>query len=290
MTSTDGTIVGTTKILDHGSPLDRWNLVILSEGYRSDQLDNFHLRALELTTRLVQTPPFDSHAEAINVYRVDVASTDAGADDPDRCGSGVRVKTYFDGRYCSDGVTHRALDVDEDLAQTVAFNELLETRAVLVTVNSPAWGGIGDAVHGVAVCSDHPHAFEIALHELGHAAFNLADEYCTDDPSHRRHPAVEPQEANVTINSNPGTIKWGSLITPVIPVPTTSNQDCNRCDPQPSPVVDGAVGAFEGGDEFACGVYRGEFQCIMRDPRFALCAVCQQQIGAVLSPYLPPLP
>ena len=82
-------------------------------------------------------------------------------------------------------------------------------------------------VHGaVATFSKAPGAMEIALHEMGHTAFGFADEYeyyagCGIDVGHDHHPGTEPSQPNVTINPNRGTIKWGSLILPTTPVPTT---------------------------------------------------------------------
>ena len=58
-----------------------------------------------------------------------------------------------------------------------------------------------------------PAANEIALHEMGHTAFGLADEYeyfagCGGEAGHDHHPAVEPTEPNVTVDTNRATIKW----------------------------------------------------------------------------------
>ena len=45
---------------------------------------------------LFATPPFDELQSAINVFRVDVSSTDSGADDPTACpgGTGATARTY----------------------------------------------------------------------------------------------------------------------------------------------------------------------------------------------------
>ena len=43
MSASDGYVVGTTKIVDHGSDSVRWNLVILGDGYRAAH----HLPALQ---------------------------------------------------------------------------------------------------------------------------------------------------------------------------------------------------------------------------------------------------
>jgi hypothetical protein len=70
-------------------------------------------------------------------------------------------------------------------------------------------------------------------------------------------------------------------------VPTTSNANCAKCDPQPTPAPAGTVGLFEGADYYHCNVYRAEFNCRMRSINFPFCAVCQQVIEKKLTPFLP---
>lgn len=167
---------------------------------------------------------------------------------------------------------------------------------LIVVVNSPIFGGSGGQV---PTFSSAPEAEEIALHEMGHTAFALADEYeffrgCGLETDRDNHPGGEPVEANVTTNTNPATLKWRHLLTPSTPVPTTRNADCTRCNPQPSPVPAGTVGLFEGAHYYHCGAFRPEFNCRMRALNNPFCAVCQERIRAVMAAYggpaLPTLP
>ena len=82
MGTADGRVVGTTRIVDSGDPAERWNLVILAEGYREEELPDFGTHARSFVDMLAATPPFDELRRGINVYRVDVASTDSGAPSP----------------------------------------------------------------------------------------------------------------------------------------------------------------------------------------------------------------
>ena len=70
MGTSDGTVVGATKILDHGSDTDRWTMVLVAEGYRSSELAQFHTDAQNFVNTLVATAPFNTLQAAINVYRV----------------------------------------------------------------------------------------------------------------------------------------------------------------------------------------------------------------------------
>lgn len=289
MTTADGTVIGTTKIVDNGPAAQRWNLVIMGDGYTRTLLGKFGNNVQSFVNKLRTSPPFDSLFRAINVYRVDVSSTDDGADDPAACGgSGATARTYFDASFCNNGA-RRLLVVNNTTALTVAGNQVPQWNMVMVVVNSTVYGGSGGAV---AVYSLASGAVNIALHEMGHTAFGLADEYeyyfgCGVDTDRNHHPAIEPTQPNVTINANRATNKWRDLIAASTAMPTTDNPDCTRCDPRPSPVPAATVGAFEGAHYYHCDAYRPQFNCMMRALGHPFCAVCKRRIRQTLQPYLP---
>lgn len=294
----DGTVIGTTKIVDHGSPSERWNLVLVGDGYRSTELTQFATQAQDFVNTLFATPPFDERyffgrhlSDAINVYRIDVSSTDSGADDPVACGgTGAAPATYFDAMFCNAGI-RRLLQVNGGTVANVVNAQVPQAHMTMVLVNSPIYGGSGGSIATFSMASG---ANEIGLHEMGHVAFGLADEYeywagCGIDTNRNNHPASEPSEENVTIDSNRATIKWGDLIDPATPLPTTDNANCAVCDPQASPVPVGTVGAFEGAHYYHCDAYRPEFNCRMRALYYPFCAVCKRRIRTTLLLYLPPI-
>ncbi|MFN2495592.1 MAG: M64 family metallopeptidase [Pseudonocardiaceae bacterium] len=266
MTTSDGSVLGTTKIVDNGPPSRRWNLVVLGDGYQAGQMAQYATDVQGLVDALFATAPFDRLRNAINVYRVNVTSTDSGADDPAACGgSGVTARTYFDASFCNNGI-RRLLLVNNSTVINTANAQVPQWTVLMVVVNSTVYGGAGGAV---ATLSRAAGSAEIAIHELGHTAFGLADEYeyyqgCGVDTDRNNHPAGEPAEPNVTINSNRATLKWRNLVAAATPIPTTSNANCAQCDPQPSPVPAGTVGAFEGAHYYHCGAFRPDFNCKMR--------------------------
>ena len=91
MTTSDGSVGATVKVVDHGPNGLRWNLVILGDGYRAGELGTYHADVQNFLNTLVATPPFDELWCGINVHRVDVTSTDSGADDPTACAGGSPV-------------------------------------------------------------------------------------------------------------------------------------------------------------------------------------------------------
>ena len=231
------------------------------------------------------------------MHRVDVISTDSGADDPGTCadgsiGSGATARTYFDATFCSGG-TRRLLTVDNWTALNVARTQVPQVHMTMVAVNSTIYGGSGGPVGTFSMA---PGADEIALHEMGHTAFGLADEYETfqgcgsGETGHDVFPDTEePVEPNVTIQTDPARIKWRALLTqPSDGLPTTVNANCSDCDLQPNPKSADYVGAYAGARYFHCGVFRPSFNCRMRTLNFPYCAVCQQVIRKTLTPYMPP--
>lgn len=288
MTTSDGRVLGVTTVVESGPPSRRWNLVVLGDGFQESELGAYAAHVQQFVDRLFATSPFDRLRTAINVHRVDVASVESGADDPVACGgTGATPRTYFDASFCTAGI-QRLLVVDDVTAFTVAGDAVPQWHMILVVVNSTVYGGSGG---GVAVYSVAGGAEEIAVHEMGHTAFGLADEYeyfagCGVDTDRDRHPGFEPVEPNVTIDADPATLKWRDLVRPGTPLPTTTNPECRQCDPQPNPLPAGTVGAYEGARYYHCGAYRPQFDCRMRALGSPFCAVCARRIGQTLAPYL----
>lgn len=284
MTIADGYVGATAKIVDHGSDSDRWNLVILGDGYQASELDQYHADVETFLDRLRFTPPFDELWCGINVHRIDVVSNESGADDPADCPegtpTGAEVDTYFDAEFCQPfGGTrlHRLLGIDSALALSVA-SRVIERDQVLVLVNSPIYGGSGGTV---ATASTNAQSAEIAIHEMGHSAFGLADEYEGSNVA-----GAEPTEPNVTVDTNRATNKWGDLIDPATPMPSSCYGDCTTCAPPGTPPAPGAVGTYEGARYAHCGIFRPLPNCYMRDYQ-PFCPVCARVIRQTLAPFLP---
>lgn len=285
MTSADGTVVRTVKIVDHGSNAKRWTLVILSEGYKTDELPKFALDSEAFANKLFATRPFTEMWCAINIYRVDVSSTDSGADEPATCGdgstgSGVTARTYFDATYCVAS-TARLLAGNQPLALVTASAAVAEVDATVVIVNSSRYGGAGGSV---AWFSTHPDAGEIGVHEMGHAAFGLLDEY---GDITNTWPGGEPSEPNVTSITDRATTKWASRIAAATALPTLSNPNCSAENAAASTVPTGTVGLFENAGRAHCGLFRAEYQCRMRSLGQPFCVVCRDAITRRLAPHLP---
>ena len=303
MSMSNGTVLGATKIVDNGSDFTKYTIGLLSEGYTAAEMPKWEADAQAFADYLFSQVPFSDPDLrcAINIYRVDVASDESGADNP-RCGGGARgtkAKTYFDATFCAADDVRRAMTFDTGTAAVVLLGQVPFWRMGLVVVNSTVLGGSGGTIPIMTTAgSDWPSS---AVHELGHSAFGLADEYpyyagCdSGEEGHDVHTALEPVEPNVTAFFGlPPTLpllKWALLVTPGAAIPTTQNPDpdCTTCDEtDDNPVDDGTVGAFEGAHYFHCGAYRPEFDCRMRNSSKSFCAVCTDVIRTTLAPFASP--
>lgn len=292
----DGVVKGTTRIHDNGSTAERFNLVLVGEGYTEPELDVFAKDCDDFMKALFATQPFDEFREAFNIFRVDVASRESGARDPVECnGTGADPRTYFDATLCTGGV-RRALTVNENLVLDVVERQVPAFHSAQVIVNTSIYGGTGGAIgvssHATRKDDGTPVVWEeTPLHEMGHSIFKLADEYeyrqgCdTGERTQDRAIGGEPSEENIT-RSPSAARKWHDLVT-ATKLPTTSNPDCSTCDPQPSPVGSEVVGTFEGAGTYHCGMYRPQYMCKMRKLGQPFCAVCQRVIRETLAPYRP---
>ena len=292
MSTADGVVIGTTQIFGTAPRPQAFNVVLLADGFTAAQQSDFNAACSSFVTALTATDPFAQVAHGVNVFRVNVSSSDSGADDPVATGgAGATPRTYFDARFGENGI-RRLLVCNNSTALQVALAQLPEFSVVIVVVNSLVYGGSGGSV---GVYSLAAGATEIALHEMGHTAFGLADEYPYYaggvEPDHDLHPPVEPQEPNVTIQNTRPALKWSWAVDATTVLPTMSNPDCASVDSRPSPVAAGTVGLFEGAHYFHCGAYRPEYDCKMRALSAPFCRVCQHAIIArIASPVVSTVP
>jgi hypothetical protein len=285
MTTSDGTVQGHTQIFGSAPRNRAFTIVLLADGFTAAQQNDFNTACTAFITALRATPPYDELVPAINIWRVNVASTDSGADDPTSAGgTGATARTYFDSSFGGNGI-RRLLVCNNSTVLTTAAAQVPEFTVAIVVVNSTVYGGSGGSVGTYSLANG---ATEIAIHEVGHTAYGLADEYPYyaggNETGHDHHPPGEPSEPNVTLNTNRATLKWGWAVASTTALPTMSNPNCATVDSRPSPVPTGTVGCFEGAHYYHCGAYRPEFDCKMRNLGVPFCRVCRQVIWNRIGP------
>jgi hypothetical protein len=264
-------------IENNGSPLTKWNLVILGDGFSNAELPQFRTHATAFKDVLKTTKPFNAMWKAINVYGVDVSSPAARGPNMQRTFFNAVLGDTFEGKRLD-----RLFTIDAVHAKVIAWAELPQVTQVLVIINSVKFGGSG--VSQVAVTSTDPRAYNVALHEIGHSAFGLADEY-DDFDENRPAPTVEPVQPNITIDIGQATLKWRGRKTRDVPIPSSNNGCPGSVAAAGVPAKD-AVGAFEGAGHARCGVYRPAEKCRMREYEDPFCPVCSWVIGETLKRHL----
>ncbi|MBM3311679.1 MAG: hypothetical protein FJY80_09240 [Candidatus Aminicenantes bacterium] len=239
-----------TPIRSNGPSSNRIDIVILGDGYTSAEMSKFASDAEAFTAGLLGQEPFREYEAYFNVFRVDVVSSESGADHPAR---GVYKNTALDAAYDCSGIT-RLICVN-----TTKVNEVLnrslpaaQRELVIVLVNDPEYGGSGGSV---AVSSTHAAGVEIVLHEVGHSFGLLADEYDSSPPACNN--TVEPSQANVTRETNRALIKWNTGGGP----PTGWIEPSQ---PVPTPILTPGVGLFQGAKYCTAGLYRPTTNSKMR--------------------------
>ena len=143
MSTADGQVLGFTKLVDNGPAGLRWNLVLMGDGYQASELPTFHSDADAFVAKLRSTEPFNELMDGINVFRVDVQSTDSGARN---LLTGAAARTFFDASFGNQGI-ERLLTVNSRLALDTALTGSRlgnnHVHMTMVIVNSLTYGGSG---------------------------------------------------------------------------------------------------------------------------------------------------
>jgi hypothetical protein len=231
-------------MVNNGSPSNRVDIAIMGDGYTAAEMSKYRSDVEQFVRLMFEQEPYREYQRYFNVHRIDVLSSQSGADHPE---SNRFVNTALSATYNCAGL-QRLICVDNGRVQNIANSSLsaAEHDIVLVIVNDEEYGGSGGQV---AVASIHPFAVEIILHEVGHSFGLLADEYggstCTASNS------PESSRPNITRTTDRASIKWGHWIDPSTPTPTLA-------------FANGVPGLYEGG-LFCDNIYfRPSFNSKMR--------------------------
>ncbi len=228
-----------TQLTNNGDPANRVDMVVVSEGYTAGEMTKFANDVQNLLNNFFTQEPYREYQRYFNVYRLEVASNQSGADHPERTPP-VSRDTAFDATYNCGGI-QRLICVNNAKVNMAVAGALgaAQRDLVVVLVNDPEYGGSGGAV---AVASTHIDVVELVLHEQGHSFGLLTDEYGGPPPP-ACNAAIEPSAANATRQTMRALIKWTSWIDASTPLPTTTT-------------AAGVPGLYEGANYCDTGLFR----------------------------------
>ena len=201
----------------NGDPHTKVDIVILGEGYTKKEENKFKTDLEKFVKIHFSQEPYKSHKESFNIYGVFKPSQESGVDEPTH---GSYKNTVLNCTFNSLGSERYLLTEDNkamrDLAAHVPYD------AIYIMVNHNRYGGGGIYNLYCTFTTDNQWHDYLFLHEFGHSFSGLADEYYTSDVSYNDfYPlGIEPVEPNITALLDPQNLKWKSLITPGIEIPT----------------------------------------------------------------------
>jgi hypothetical protein len=254
-------------ILSNGPTSNRLNLVVLSEGYTTNQLDQFLVDATNAVNTLLAHAPYQEYRNYVNAFAIKVASNKSGAAHP---AYSITNDTYFNSSY--DPISDYIITIPQDGTGQGRIDALLQTfmpqcHLPILLVNDPKDGG-SDDFSSTAIASLGGLASEayvgqpgILSHEAGHVLAKLGDEYTEPYPGF-----PDTEEANTTQQTNRLFIKWGAWISDSTPLPT------------PASYGEEVVGLFEGAHYHAAGWYRPQLNCAMSSLGVAFCSICKEAL------------
>jgi hypothetical protein len=240
-------------------------LAFFAEGFTEADLPLFHQVVDRCVAAFAATPPFKQLLASLRVAEVATISRT----------SGIRGTepgdTVFKAHFQKDIV--RVILVDQKIASHMLDACFRRSAVCLVVANTTEYGGSGGAA---TVLSCEPDwAADIAMHELGHTFFGLADEYEAGGQA----ATMDPVEPNVSGSFLRAKLQWQALVEATTPLPTQRHG-------APAP-AGRPVGAYEGAKYRSTSVYRGELDCKMRTPGQPFCAVCRKVIEDRLRDHAP---
>jgi hypothetical protein len=302
-------------IVENGSAQEKLDIVILGDGYSAKEMEKFRKDAKRLSDVLLNAEPFKSQSKNINIRAVETPAEQSGVNKPHH---GVFKRTPLSVSYSAFDSERYALTYDNKTVRDVASAVPYEFMVILVNERTYGGGGIYNLYTTVA--ADNKFSEYIMVHEMGHHMAGLADEYYTSAVSYEiPQITVEPWEPNVTALFDKNNLKWKDLVAEGTPIPTPWNKgefdahgykiqkerDSLRAAHVPENIMEDlftrqmnkeneffstekykdVVGAFEGANYNAKGMYRSQLDCIMYTRHMVFCKVCQRSIVDVIEQY-----
>ena len=298
-----------------GEPADKLDILLLGDGYSSEETGKFEADARRLGAALLATSPFRERRGDINLWALVAPGSGSGVPRPS---NGKHTPSALGTRYDVFGGERFLLTLDNravrELAQYAPYD------AIEILVNSPTYGGGGIFGQFSTAAARSDWAPYLVVHEFGHHLAGLGDEYYASDEAWPGDGTrQEPWEPNITAETDRDRLKWRDLLSDGVVLPTpwpkqayeaaahdvrqsrARLRDAHRPEAEMDALLRRerdstrrllsaapnyrTVGLFEGANYEASGYYRPQMQCVMFNPSQEFCAVCRRAIGTIIDLY-----
>ena len=247
-------------LLKNGLPEDKIDVVIVAEGYKSEDMATFYADAKKAMDALFRHEPFGKYKSSFNIVAVALESEDSGVSVP---GAGewknTALKAHFNTFYMDRYLTTLRLKNMHDKLCGIPYEH------IIILANTDTYGGGGIYNSYTLTTAHHPSFEPVVVHEFGHSFAGLADEYYYDDMYVQfYYPHTEPWEQNITTLKDFES-KWKDMLDA------------------------GQAQLLEGAGYQSKGVWRPAADCRMHTNRAdCFCPVCQRAISRIIEFYTVP--
>lgn len=269
------------SIVDNGPSSDQIDFVILGDGYTEQERSKFEADAQAIADRMLETAPFDEHADLFNVHSIWTPSAESGAgfdcnhsgadDDCEQRFRDTRFDTTFVIPAIAAEYNYPTDDISDRVAMPLQMTDIYEVSAmanydeIIMVSNTDKFSGFasGYSVAMVTNFDDRDRFLDTAVHEVGHTLGFLGDEYTNPaDACYYNEPTV-PLPRNIDLVED-DTVKWSEWISDTTPLPTPDYmRDVHE------------TGAFEGA--YNCDfLVRPAFNCKMNSSTEEFCPICAE--------------
>ena len=244
-------------LLKNGSPQEKIDVVIVAEGYTSEEVSTFYADAQVAMEAILAHEPFGKYKDRFNFLAVPLESEDSGVSVP---GEGLwkdtALKAHFNTFYMDRYLTTLRLKNMHDSLCGIPYEH------IIILANTDTYGGGGIYGSYTLTTAHHPAFKPVVVHEFGHSFAGLADEYYYDDQYvEYYYPGTEPWEQNITTLADFGS-KWQDMLDA------------------------GQAQLLEGAGYQSKGVWRPAEDCRMHTNKAEnFCPVCQRAIGRIIEFY-----
>lgn len=200
-----------------GEPNSKVDLAIVGEGYTINEQFKFVQDLKYFADILLNHEPYKSHKDKFNIYGVLRFSEESGTDEPR---ANIYRSTAINTTFNSMGSERYLLTEDNKSLRDIAAH--VPYDALLIMINHKRYGGGGIYNSFLTFTSDNQWKDYVFVHEFGHSFAGLADEYYTSSTAYSEFypPGIEPTEPNITALLDKKNVKWKSLLSKKIEVPT----------------------------------------------------------------------